>query len=160
MLRPFVVAALCLFASAPRAQGLPFVDFQDFVDSLTAVATIPDPVERNERVSALWSALRAEERVPFSEGDSAAFLWRGAATSVAVPGDHSGWNPAGQGLSRVGLSDVWMRVYRFPEAARIDYKLVLNGSTWILDPNNPHQQYSGFGPNSELRMPAWVFPTE
>jgi enterochelin esterase family protein len=53
-----------------------------------------------------------------------------------------------------------MRVYRLPDAARIDYKLVLNGSTWILDPNNPHQQYSGFGPNSELRMPEWVFPQE
>ncbi len=62
-------------------------------------------------------------------------------------------------MSRIGLSDVWMRVYPFPEAARLDYKLVRNG-TWILDPANPHQQWSGFGPNSELRMPAWVFPSE
>ncbi len=154
------LASLLLFAAAPAAQGLPFVDFQDFVDSLTAVASIPDPVERSERVGELWEALRAEGRVPYAQGDSMAFLWRGAASTVASPGDHSGWNPSGQALARVGLSDVWMRVNRFPAAARIDYKLVLNGSNWILDPNNPHQQYGGFGPNSELRMPEWVFPTE
>ena len=31
---------------------------------------------------------------------------------------------------------------------------------WILDPANPYIQYSGFGPNSELRMPEWVYPFE
>jgi enterochelin esterase family protein len=104
--------------------------------------------------------LRDEGRIPFAEGDSVAFLWRGSTTSIAVVGDHTRWNPTGNGMARVGLSDVWMRIYALPEAARVDYKFVLNGSNWILDPNNPHQQWSGFGPNSELRMPAWVFPDE
>jgi enterochelin esterase family protein len=130
------------------------------VDSLTAVASIPDAVERDLRVTALWNALRDAERIPFAEGDSAAFLWRGAASTVSVAGDHNGWNPSIHPLARVGLSNVWMRVVALPEAARVDYKLVLNGSTWILDPNNPHQQWGGLGPNSELRMPAWVFPAE
>ena len=62
-------------------------------------------------------------------------------------------------MSRVGLSRVWHRTYAFPPAARLDYKFVVGGS-WILDPDNPHQQWSGFGPNSELRMPDWVFPEE
>lgn len=43
-----------------------------------------------------------------------------------------------------------------PADSRIDYKIVLNGSNWILDPDNPYQQMSGFGWNSELRMPDWV----
>jgi enterochelin esterase family protein len=43
----------------------------------------------------------------------------------------------------------------FPPNARIDYKIVLNGRTWITDPANPNQQWGGSGPNSELRMPEW-----
>ncbi|MDX1532089.1 MAG: alpha/beta hydrolase-fold protein, partial [Rhodothermales bacterium] len=155
-------AALLLALALPsvaRAQELPFETFAQFTDSLTAVATIPDPDEREAAVDALWDALVAAERVPFALGDSAAFLWRGPASTVQVAGDHTSWNPSGHGLQPVGLSDVWLRTYRFPAAARIDYKLVVNG-TWILDPNNPHQQWSGFGPNSELRMPEWVFPEE
>lgn len=159
--RPLLVAALLLLAPVARAQGLPFVHFQDFLDSLGTIAAIPDAAERDERVGALWAALQSEGRIPFTEGDSAAFLWRGSASTVAANGDHNGWGAAVSGaMSRVGLSDVWMRVYSFPEAARLDYKLVVSGS-WILDPNNPHQQYSGVGTyNSELRMPAWVYPEE
>lgn len=154
--------ALCLLLAAPlaRAQGgLPFATFEQFTDSLEAIGQIPDAAEREAAVEALWSDLVTAEQVPFRLGTEAAFLWRGAASTVAVAGDHTGWNPSGHGLARVGLSDVWMRAYAFPEAARIDYKLVVNG-TWVLDPANPHQQWSGFGPNSELRMPGWVFPEE
>ena len=46
----------------------------------------------------------------------------------------------------------------FPKDARLDYKIVLDGKTQILDPENIHQQWSGVGggsPNSELRMPNW-----
>jgi len=47
-----------------------------------------------------------------------------------------------------------------PPDARIDYKLVIDGQDWILDPLNPHTQLSGFGPNSELAMPAYRSPPE
>nr|MCU0405577.1 alpha/beta hydrolase-fold protein [Ignavibacteriaceae bacterium] len=36
----------------------------------------------------------------------------------------------------------------------------LNGSNWILDPENPHTCQGGFGPNSELSMPLYVQPWE
>jgi enterochelin esterase family protein len=36
----------------------------------------------------------------------------------------------------------------------------LNGSTWILDPENPHTCEGGFGPNSELSMPLYIQPWE
>jgi enterochelin esterase family protein len=51
-----------------------------------------------------------------------------------------------------------MAAFAFPSKARFDYKIILNGKDWILDPANPHQQYSGVGggsPNSEVRMPGW-----
>jgi enterochelin esterase family protein len=48
----------------------------------------------------------------------------------------------------------------FEPNARLDYKFVLNGSTWILDPLNPRTCAGGFGPNSELAMPAYIQPWE
>lgn len=152
------IIGVCLLAALP-VSAQPYPHFKAFTDHLGAVASIADATERAAQLTALFNDLRAAGRIPFAEGDSVAFLWRGSATGVSVPGDHSGWSSNGQAMARVGLSDVWMRVYRFPEAARIDYKFVV-GSNWILDPNNPHTQMGGFGPNSELRMPGWVFPTE
>ncbi|MDZ7623881.1 MAG: hypothetical protein U5J96_05460 [Ignavibacteriaceae bacterium] len=38
--------------------------------------------------------------------------------------------------------------------------LFLNGSNWILDPENPNTCQGGFGPNSELSMPLYVQPWE
>ena len=153
-----LLALLCgpsAYAQAP----LPLETFAQFTDSLAAVAAIPDAAEREAAVGALWDALVDADQIPFRLGDEAAFLWRGTASTVRVAGDHNGWSPGNGPLARVGLSYVWMRTYTFPEAARLDYKLVIDG-TWILDPANPHRQWSGFGPNSELRMPAWVFPEE
>jgi len=37
---------------------------------------------------------------------------------------------------------------------------VINNSNWILDPKNPNRISGGFGPNSELAMPAYVQPAE
>ncbi len=48
----------------------------------------------------------------------------------------------------------------FERDARLDYKFIINGSTWILDPLNPHKVSGGYGPNSELRMPDYVMPPE
>jgi enterochelin esterase family protein len=42
----------------------------------------------------------------------------------------------------------------------LDYKFVLNGNNWILDPENPNTVLGGFGPNSELAMPEYVQPWE
>jgi enterochelin esterase-like enzyme len=75
-------------------------------------------------------------------------------------GDFNAWGydknfkVAGKMVSR----DLWLLKCAFPQDARLDYKILLNGSEWILDPINPHQQWSGVGggsPNSELRMPKW-----
>ena len=127
------------------------------LDAAAAAGSITDPAARAAAVEALWSSLRpgqAESRVPYVTADSAVFLWRGSAASVAVAGDHTGWNP-NAALTRQGASDLWLRLDTFDPAARIDYKIVVGGSNWILDPANPHRQASGFGPNSELRMPGW-----
>lgn len=102
------------------------------------------------------------QEIPFALGDTAVFLWRGQATSVAWHGDFNAWSRdrrvphAGQ---RVDGSDVWWLELPLPNDARVDYKIVVDGE-WMLDPNNPHTVVSGFGPNSELRMPGYLFPEE
>jgi enterochelin esterase-like enzyme len=138
-----------------------FESFSEFNQTLEEVASIEEESLRTEKLNALWDSLKTNKQIPFVHGDSAAFLYRGDAEIVKWAGDFNGWNPNYEGFSgeKVGLSNIWMVKAKFPLDARLDYKIVRN-TTWILDTSNPNIQYSGFGPNSELRMPDWVFPSE
>ncbi len=158
-MRPVLLAAAVLatglLAPAPRAQP---ASARALLDAAARAGATPDPAARATAVDALWASLRpgqAASRVPFVAGDTAVFVWRGTATTATVAGDHTGWNPTAAALARQGQSDLWLRMDRLDAAARVDYKIVVNGSDWRLDPANPYQQSGGAGPNSELRMPAW-----
>ena len=76
-------------------------------------------------------------------------------------GDFNGWGsktPFNNNGARIKNTDVWLLKCSLPADARVDYKLVINGKDWILDPDNPQHQWSGVGggaPNSELAMPGW-----
>ncbi len=63
-------------------------------------------------------------------------------------------------MSRITATDFWYKTSQYEKDARLDYKVVLNGNNWILDPLNPHTIMGGYGPNSELRMPQYVMPPE
>src|SRR5688572_17371349 len=115
----------------------------------------------SEESSIAWSKFIAEETVPFVVHDSVAFLYKGEANSVMWMGDFNSWgyqknfNNKGQ---RIPGTDIWILKNSFPEDARLDYKIVIDESNWILDPLNTDQQWSGVGggsPNSELRMSKW-----
>jgi len=123
--------------------------------SFAAIAAEPDAGRRAAAVDTLWADLCRDGRVPFVAGDSVVFLFRGEASGVAFPGDANGWDPAAAPAVRVPGTDVWARVETFPRDARLDYKIVTDGKTWLMDPVNPHRQRGGFGDNSELRMPDW-----
>ena len=157
-----------LCVSAPvRAQSPPSPDFERaalfptyaaFHDSLTAVVNVEDAAVRDSLLDVFWGDLLTGNQVPYAEGDSVAFLYRGAASSVAWRGDFNGWGESAG--TRLGDADVWMLETTLPADARTDYKVFRNGSEWLLDPANPLEIWSGFGPNSELRMPAYVYPME
>jgi|GEM_PF-234677 len=160
-LLPLALAALVCPQGSVQAQiartALPdFPTVASVVDSLRTVASVSDPSARTLRLDRLWTTLRSAGQIPFAVGDSVLWLYRGSASSVAWAGDHSGWNPAGQGGTNAFGLGVWMRRDAFTADARLDYKIVVNGSNWILDPVNTFQQWSGFGPNSELRMPSYI----
>jgi enterochelin esterase family protein len=63
-------------------------------------------------------------------------------------------------LIRLEGTDLWYLAAEFEPEARLDYKFVLNGSDWRLDPLNPQTMQGGFGPNSQLAMPGYVPPPE
>lgn len=135
-----------------------YPSFDAFEAALVGLGDIADPAARDAAVDTFWSPLVAAGQVPYTQGDDAALLHRGPG-SIAFAGDFNGWNPSNGAATRVPGTDLWYLTRSAPADARIDYKIVRNG-TWILDPVNPLQQWSGFGPNSELRMPEYVFPEE
>lgn len=116
-----------------------------------------------ERDAALTAWIEGQPRVPLAEGETAVFLWRGAATEVRMVGDATSWNaqtsPKLTKLEVPGV-DLWWLAQTYDPAARLDYKLVLDGGDWRLDPLNPELMPGGFGPNSELAMPAYAEPAE
>jgi enterochelin esterase family protein len=166
-----VTTAVGMVAMEARAQSPPnpnfqrsqlFGSYQEFKDRLNAITAVADAAQRTAQLDALWAQLKGAGQVPYAQGDRVAFLYRGSASSVAWPGDFNGWNPAASGWrgTRLASTDLWMLEKTFPADARLDYKIVTGGSVWMLDPANSLQIWSGFGPNSELRMPDYAYPQE
>jgi enterochelin esterase-like enzyme len=138
----------CAFAVAQD-----YTEFQNTIQSLYT----PDSTRRDS----IWNDLVESENIPFIVDDSVAFLYRGQANTVSWMGDFNGWGYNRNFINtgqRIFDSDIWILKAKFPKDARLDYKIVLDGNNWILDPHNPDHQWSGVGggsPNSELRMPDW-----
>jgi enterochelin esterase-like enzyme len=153
-----IILLLALVACTARVEyPLPeFTSFDAFVDTLETVAG-----SEKSQAKAFWNSLVASEQVPFILGDRVAFLYRGKAQSVSWIGDFTKWQngPALQG-HQVGQSDIWVAYTTFPTDARLEYRIVVDGREGTLDPANPLQQWGGFGPNSVIAMPDYVFPQQ
>ena len=165
------MASVVAAATSSRAQVSPdpnyvrqpiFASYEDFKNRLANISEIADAAERTARLDAFWAQLKSAGQIPYAQGNRMAFLYRGTTASLAVAGDFNGWDPSGAGWQAMRLpgTDLWMLEKTFAADARLDYKLVAAGGAWMLDPDNPLQMWSGFGPNSELRMPAYVAPQE
>lgn len=128
------------------------------IAAFNRISAITDEDERHTALDQLWGSL---QHIPVVQEDSALFLYRGEAQSVAWMGDFNGWGYdktfQNKG-TQIGGLPVWYLVSTFPKDSRFDYKIVVNDTQWVLDMENPYQQWSGVGggsPNSELRMPAY-----
>lgn len=115
----------------------------------------------NEQFQNWWTSLSAAHQIPLIADDSVYFLYKGTAKSVEWMGDFNGWgfqkNFANKG-TQINGTDIWILKASFPKDARLDYKILIDGTNWILDPENKFVQWSGVGggsPNSELRMGDW-----
>ncbi|OQX95854.1 hypothetical protein B6I21_03265 [candidate division KSB1 bacterium 4572_119] len=156
-----VIVCIFFYAGMTAASTLLYGSLHQFNGTLDSLANIEEASIRDSVINIFWNELKNDQKIPFVIDDSVAFLYKGSANSVSWAGDFSGWNPSVTAYKgkKVGLTNIWRVVASFPINARLDYKIVVNNN-WILDPANPHQQWSGFGPNSELRMPEWIIPIE
>lgn len=153
-MHPLLFALPALLVVPVLAGGAP-APFSSLADLDAAIAG----VENGAGADAFWARVAASGQMPLVFGTTAVFFWRGAASSVEWRGDLVGWEPSAAARGRrLGASDVWTWRHELLPASRADYKLVIDGSTWLLDAANPHQQVGGYGPNSEIRMPGWVEP--
>ncbi|MDE3090468.1 MAG: hypothetical protein KGJ80_13890, partial [Chloroflexota bacterium] len=80
------------------------------------------------------------------------------AREVVLEGDWTNWQPTAP-LVYLPDTPLWYRTERFPRAARLEYRIVVNGRR-RLDPRNAHVAPSGFGPHSEVVMPDYHAPPE
>lgn len=152
----FVITSVSLSQTSPST-GLvresQDSNFQQFINRVNAAAS-------QDRSAIVDSFMLAVPAFPFIEDPVAHFIYRGNVTSVNVPGDANGWSSSGYPMTKLSTTDFWYTSQVFESDARLDYKFILNGSSWILDPRNPHTVSGGFGPNSELAMPQYVQPWE
>ena len=151
-----LVMTVCLgsIGCASTAGPPRFESYDAFKRQLLSIVEHPDEGKRLRRLDGFWEHLRAAGAVPYVQGNRYAFLYRGPEDQVAWSGDFSGWKP--RPGRRLAGTDLWILEGELPADARVDYKLVLNGQRWILDPANRLQVWGTFGPNSELRMPEYV----
>jgi len=157
-MKKYLLLTLLLF-SVLRAVS--FESCNAFRDSLFKITSIQTATERNAALDTLWLQLKEQRQIPFKMADSVIFLYRGSASSVAWYGDFNSWSDDAFNATVQKLNgNIWILEKTFPSNARLDYKIVLNGSTWILDPANPFRQMGGYGYNSVLRMPDYEFPME
>ncbi len=155
------------FAQSPPdpdyVRGNVYPSYTDFLTDLNSLVAMPAGAARDTAIDGFFSTLQANGQVPYAQDGQMAFLYRSnSASSVSFAGDHNGWSPSASSAAatKLGTTDIWIKQLNFPSDARIDYKVVTNGSNWILDPRNPLQMWGGFGPNSELRMPDYQYPHE
>ena len=130
--------------------------FQQFIDHVNSLSTV------QQKAAAVDSFMIYARSVgiPFIEDSTVNFIYLGNYSSVTAVGDFNNWSATAWSLTRLSQTNFWYRSQTFEMDARLDYKFVLNGSSWILDPENPNTCSGGFGPNSELAMPSYVQPWE
>jgi enterochelin esterase family protein len=143
---------------APAPAPAPFdaspAGFERWVASLR---TLPPEARQREVDARADASLTA----PLVDRERAVVLWRGEAKRVQWIGDANGWSrEKAPQLERVAGTDLWWLAVPLPYEARLDYKFLVDGETWILDPRCLRLVRGGFGENSEVRMPGYVPPPE
>jgi enterochelin esterase-like enzyme len=130
---------------------------QSFEDFLNIINNSPDSLKS----TIIDSFIVSTPEFPLIEHDTLVhFIYRDNALNISIAGDATGWETGIYNMQNLDNTNFWYHSHVFEADARLDYKFVIDGNSWILDPLNPHTVPSGFGLNSELRMPQWEFPVE
>ena len=117
---------LFLFSSIIYSQS----QFQQFVNH---VNSLPTSQQKTAAVDSFMIYARTIG-IPFIEDSTANFIYLGNYSTVSAAGDFNNWSATAWPLTRLSQTNFWYRSQNFEMDARLDYKFVLNGSNWILDP--------------------------
>ena len=148
---------IILFLSlAISGSCLPQSQFEQFINYVNSIG---DSSAKAGVIDSFMNVAR-QQGIPFIEDSTANFIYLGTPNNVTVPGDFNSWNANSHSMTNLEQTNFWYVSEIFEMNARLDYKFVLNGSNWILDPENPNTVLGGFGPNSELAMLEYVQPWE
>ncbi len=139
----------------PEERIYEFTSFSDFIDRVEEV----DTADLETVITGIMDTISS---FPIIEDKTTVyFVYTGNANSVFLAGDLNGWDPSTLPLTNVSGTDLWYKKFIFDHAdTRIDYKFVVNGTSWRLDSRNPNRVAGGFGDNSELALPDYVQPWE
>jgi enterochelin esterase-like enzyme len=151
-LRSTLLAQSFEYRSARQVLGMPF---RAFVAKVEALKTRADRTRTLDTLIAKTSLYGH----PLTEDSTVILFFSGHAARVAVPSDLNGWRPADDIMKRIGGTDFFYLEKTVDPAARFEYKLMVD-SLWILDPYNRQTATGGFGPNSEIWMPAYRPPRD
>ena len=146
---------------ARRAEtgGTPTGTLESWDEFYRAVIDCPRRIRRQAMVEAFLAASR-RRGIPLLDGGRAIFLFRAPADTVHLVGDMNGWHRKVSPMERIPGTDLFFLSAPFEPDARLDYKFLVDGKRWTLDPENPRQCHGGKGPNSELAMPCYLQPPE
>ena len=151
-MKHFYLIIVFLISNLVPAQS----QFQQFINYVNSLG---DPAAKQAAVDSFMTYARTQG-IPFIEDSTANFIYQGTPSTVTVPGDFNGWSMTAWPMTHLSQTNFWYRSENFEMDARLDYKFVLDGSNWILDPENPNVCEGGYGPNSELSMPLYIQPWE
>jgi enterochelin esterase-like enzyme len=129
-----------------------FESFEELREIFAEIRTLP-AAEAQARADQVWQSLVASERIPLVLGTHVIFFYKGKANQVSWSGSFNKWNTPGLVGSRIGQTDLWLAYTEFPQASRAEYKIILNGKDWIVDPENRHTTFSGLtGANNVVTL--------
>ncbi len=165
----FALALLVFIApwlSAPASHAASASPSDAFFDRTGKLARVPfgtlaeldealESVAAGSGAEGFWQAVQSLGQMPLVFGNTAVFMARANATSVAWTGDFNRWQARGALAGRrVGRTDIWTARRTFPQDARLDYTLVVDGRQ-RLDPLNPLTQRDGYAVHSVLTLPGF-----
>jgi enterochelin esterase family protein len=140
---------------------LPAIERLADLAAVVARITGAPPAAAQAQADALWQSLVSAQRVPLILGRQVFFFYKGEAEQVQWRGAFNGWAAPGLAGSRIGQTDLWTAQTVLPAASRVEYKIVVDNATWLVDPANPNTEFSGLtGENNVVVMPGFTVSDE
>lgn len=142
-------------------------EYQEFLNRLNSVS---GEVQKAEVVDSFIN-YASTKGIPFIEGDTATFLYRGKTIiinekpfnvfSVFLSGDINFGGEFSLELKKITGTDLFALRYYLEQEARLDYNYVINGVEMITDPLNfKTLPWGRIGEVSEIAMPGFKQPLE